>query len=1286
MRLPVYHPHLLFARSWTGRLFIILSLLVLSLALPARPAQAVPLLSPITVTTTADEYGSGAGCSLREAITAANNDAAFGGCPAGSGADTITLPAATYTLTQPNLGGVNEDGNATGDLDINTSLTIQGAGAVATIIQAGTNAANGIDKVLGVNPYCITSINVAISGVTIRYGRNTQSFGRDDFSYTGGGLDWCGAGAGSFTLSNSIVSDNTNVTGYGGGLNVDLISGYTGAVNLTNVTFQNNKTTSTASQAMGGGLNIFGSQPNVTISGCQILNNSTAHPGSEGQGGGMNIRLSNGGSVQVHNSTISGNTAGNIGGGINIITFHSTTVINIDQDTRITNNISGGAAGGTSGGGGIAITSGTMTATPIKLSKITVSGNAESALATNRLGGGGIYAYWNNVTVEYSRIVNNTILSTTGGSGLLASGSGTVTAANNWWGCSSGPGAAPCDTAVLESGSTGSLISTPYLRLSTTAAASPLVTNQSTLVTTSFGANSAGTDVSANIDRLIGLPVTWSAGLGNLSGQQNAIQSGGTATASYQATSAGAGQVAAVVDKDTPTSGRPNVAAIPINKAAATVTILSDAPDASDPGQAVTVQYTLAGAQGNSPTAPTGTVSVGDGVDTQTCALPATTCAVTLTTPGSRTITASYSGDLNFNTGADTEAHTVTLIAPDLSVTKSDASDPVTAGENITYTLNLTNTGTAAAQSTTLTDAVPANTTFVSAQVTSGTGWSVAAPAVGATGSVVFSKSTMAVAETAAFQVVVMVNRSAANGATITNTATAASTSTDSDPADNTASATTTVQARADLAVTMSGTPDPVTAGGNIAYTIHVSSSGPSDAQAVSLTNAVPANTTFVSAQVTGGSGWSVSAPAVGGTGNVVFSKGTFAAAETAAFQVIVKVNGNAGGGATISAAATAASATTDPSGANNTASAATTVQALVITIGAGSAPSETGPANGGFNITLSAAPTTNLAVSYALAGSTAARPADYSLAAGTNIVAVSDTTFTLAAGATSASLNIVPIDDAIAEGDETVNLALTAGSGYQVGAQGSAAQTITDNDILYNLAGPVGFSEGSGGSTSITFIITRYGDTARASSVDFSLGGTATGGVDYTNVIPAPGKISFDASVIQRSITLDVVGDFIDEDNETIIVILSNATGTGGGGTGLTSGSPYTATIPDDDQAGVEIGPTSLTVAEPNGSEQFTISLTSQPAAAVTFNISSSDPGECSVPASVVIQPGAWQSAASVTVSAVNDGIQDGTQSCLVQLLPAASADPLYQGVDPQDVEVTVLDMYAVYLPFIGR
>jgi|SRR5262245_12801566 len=69
----------------------------------------------IPVDSTADSLAVDGNCTLREAIIAANTDAAVDACPAGSGADVVVVPAGTYTLT---LTGANEDAAASGDLDI----------------------------------------------------------------------------------------------------------------------------------------------------------------------------------------------------------------------------------------------------------------------------------------------------------------------------------------------------------------------------------------------------------------------------------------------------------------------------------------------------------------------------------------------------------------------------------------------------------------------------------------------------------------------------------------------------------------------------------------------------------------------------------------------------------------------------------------------------------------------------------------------------------------------------------------------------------------------------------------------------------------------------------------------------------------------------------------------------------------------------------------------------------------------------------------------------------------
>src|SRR4051812_41273456 len=67
-------------------------------------APSVAHSATITVNTEADLLAAGGPCSLREAIQAANTDAASGGCAAGSGADAIQVPAGTFALTRPGAG------------------------------------------------------------------------------------------------------------------------------------------------------------------------------------------------------------------------------------------------------------------------------------------------------------------------------------------------------------------------------------------------------------------------------------------------------------------------------------------------------------------------------------------------------------------------------------------------------------------------------------------------------------------------------------------------------------------------------------------------------------------------------------------------------------------------------------------------------------------------------------------------------------------------------------------------------------------------------------------------------------------------------------------------------------------------------------------------------------------------------------------------------------------------------------------------------------------------------
>ena len=118
----------------------------------------------------------------------------------------------------------------------------------------------------------------------------------------------------------------------------------------------------------------------------------------------------------------------------------------------------------------------------------------------------------------------------------------------------------------------------------------------------------------------------------------------------------------------------------------------------------------------------------------------------------------------------------------------------------------------------------------------------------------------------------------------------------------------------ADLAVVLSDSPDPVAAGSELTYSVVVLNSGPVDATAAQFQMLVPVGTTFVS--LTAPAGWTVAAPAAGGTGAITATRATFATADGPQIFTLRVLVGAAAAGS-VTATATVASAV-DPNPGNN--------------------------------------------------------------------------------------------------------------------------------------------------------------------------------------------------------------------------------------------------------------------------------------------------------------------------------------------------------------------------------
>ena len=341
------------------------------------------MLATLTVNSTEDlvdlnpgdgvcEVSPGGACTLRAAIQEAN---ALGeaGVP-----DRIDVPAGVYNLTIAGLG------ISAGDLDVLQSVSIHGAGAGQTIVDA-----NGIDRV-----FDITLGTVLIQGMTIRGGRvddpeslldgtgggirNEATFTLAD-SVVSGNLGTLGAGVGNYNgtlaIERSVITGNGDGATLGGG-GVANYSYYDPAsVSISDSTISGNRASD------GGGIRNYAYDGIASLT----LTRSTVSGNTADQGGGIfnrgayYVEENVAAHLTISNSTVSGNVASSTGGGLHSEAIEgSDSVITIQNSTIAENTATAGE------GGGIFVreTSGTVTS----LRSVIVGSNVASGSAADLFG------------------------------------------------------------------------------------------------------------------------------------------------------------------------------------------------------------------------------------------------------------------------------------------------------------------------------------------------------------------------------------------------------------------------------------------------------------------------------------------------------------------------------------------------------------------------------------------------------------------------------------------------------------------------------------------------------------------------------------------------------------------------------------------------------------------------------------------------------------------------------------------------------------------------------------
>eukprot|EP01063_Lacrimia_lanifica_P020171 TRINITY_DN2750_c0_g1_i2.p1 TRINITY_DN2750_c0_g1~~TRINITY_DN2750_c0_g1_i2.p1 ORF type:complete len:2588 (+),score=575.87 TRINITY_DN2750_c0_g1_i2:1293-9056(+) len=186
---------------------------------------------------------------------------------------------------------------------------------------------------------------------------------------------------------------------------------------------------------------------------------------------------------------------------------------------------------------------------------------------------------------------------------------------------------------------------------------------------------------------------------------------------------------------------------------------------------------------------------------------------------------------------------------------------------------------------------------------------------------------------------------------------------------------------------------------------------------------------------------------------------------------------------------------------------------------------------------------------------------------------------------------------------------------------------------------------------------------------VSFANGDTTEGTLSAAAVTFAPNVWN-----VAQTITVAALNDDVD-DTDIVYMVIPTITSTDGMYNGFTAAT-VTVTNADDDTAGITLTPTSgLTVLESATSQTFTAKLDSEPTHDVDITFTVTDMTEASLSSNVItFTAGDWSSEQTITITGVNDDVDDGDQSFSVTGL-AASSDPNYSGMAASPVAVSNRD-----------
>ena len=297
-----------------------------------------------------------------------------------------------------------------------------------------------------------------------------------------------------------------------------------------------------------------------------------------------------------------------------------------------------------------------------------------------------------------------------------------------------------------------------------------------------------------------------------------------------------------------------------------------------------------------------------------------------------------------------------------------------------------------------------------------------------------------------------------------------------------------------------------------------------------------------------------------------------------------------------------------------------------------------TAPQTGGPTIT----------VDFATVGGTATQGVDFNAVVGT---------LSFPVGVTSRTISVPIVGDYFTETNESFQVVLSnsvnaplinaVGTGLIIDDDVTPTITITNQSI----------TEANSGATNMTFTVNLSQATGIPVTVDFAtFDQTTTAGSDY---VPTSGTITFPAFNTTQQITVSILGDLIDEANETFFVALSNPTNaildmnTIGIGTILDNDAMPTMSVQNisfnEGQAGSTTATFMVSLSQPSG-QSVTVNYTTVDGTATV-----ADGDYTTATGSLTFLPG--EVTKLITVSVNGDAFYENTETFALNLSGAVNA-----------------------------